>query len=65
MGECRANMEGFSILMFHNIAQSGHGVAYCLKTFLARAGLRKQQLHSTVSWLVNVFTIASTMNCTH
>jgi hypothetical protein len=67
MGECRANMEGFSILMLHDTAQrnSGHGVVYCLKTFLARAGLRKQQLHSTISWLVNVFTVASIMNCTH
>jgi hypothetical protein len=52
MGECRANMDGFSKVMFLNTAGiiSGHGVVYCLKTFLARVGLRKQQLHITVSW---------------
>jgi len=35
-GECSANMEGFSILRFHNTAgrNSGHGVVYCLKNFL-------------------------------
>jgi len=45
-------MEGFSKVMFLNNAGRirGHGVVYCLKTFLARVGLRKQQLHITISW---------------
>jgi hypothetical protein len=44
-------MEGISKVLFLNTAAriSGHGVVYCLKKFLVRAGLRKQQLHSTVS----------------
>jgi hypothetical protein len=42
-GECRANMKGFSKVMFFNTAGriSGHGVVYCLETFLARVSLRK------------------------
>jgi hypothetical protein len=67
LGKCSGNMEGFAtVMLLITVARMrGHCVVYCLKTFVARAGLKKQWLHSTVNWRVNVFAITSSMNCTN
>jgi len=45
------------------VRMSGHGVVFCVKSYLATAAVSIPQTHSTLNWRIEVFCVDSSMNC--